>query len=634
MLKVIVNDIILTIFFVLVILITICLSPIRWDIKSLSPSVPSLDEPFETLPDGALFVSTDNQGENARIARYGMDFLFPPDTKNYWLVFKEGFNSTWSPEYLVDRDGVFFRRQIGGGWESADETPPVIKKFFESGIILTPSAVVSSALKKRLPIAESADIRFVSLKSRSFIESPTIRFSLKHIFRLFLMIVVIVIFSRLLSVFAAAHQEQALQFFNGFLGIPIWVAVHCSSVYVLGKVIPATYSVAFLLELFTGITLMFVLRSKFDRHSSVKGFRHYLKYQYWLITLACIAGISILRLDFDGDLFTHWLPLTRHFYWIGGHEPAELLSRFGLAHESTYPPGFAILIATFMWVSDMPRELSFQYGIQSNMAVYLYRTFFAIFHIGFLSCVSALIGANSKSLSKNGIIWAGLSLAFLFPLFLGEPLAAEIFLVPFTGFAAISFIYAARHQVDKSFFMIIGVSLTLFLLFIKNDSMLFMPVLVLLLLRARPKASEFKIWQWLLPVLSLAPWIIWRVEISSLGYSLNFMFNPVKVSELITKLPEVKLLLIEALKVLIKSNYLYLFILFVVSYVIKFRNEKISGLLVVASIIGLVFYLPLIYVFTKSDPVTHLMTSYQRLVATPTLIASLLTIHWLSNNEF
>jgi hypothetical protein len=90
----------------------VCLSPIRWDIKTLGPVLPRTAS--ESIPPGSsvLFVSEVNDWRAGHIARYGLDLVTFPAGRSAWLVFAEGFlDNEWPGDLLIDRSGQFYQRK-------------------------------------------------------------------------------------------------------------------------------------------------------------------------------------------------------------------------------------------------------------------------------------------------------------------------------------------------------------------------------------------------------------------------------------------------------------------------------------------------------------------------------------------
>lgn len=618
------------------IVLLVCISPIRWDIKSIAPVLASIDSQSIPLGTDVLFVSPNMDWKSGHIANYGLDFMSFPYGNSAWVVFKEGFvENSWSTAFLIDKTGNFYQWTTPNSWQMIQSVPERLQALIESGIVLVPSQGTKAQLVERWPALKSDKILVLKTRTLSFLELPRLRINGEQFLRIFTLtfiLVVSVAFSCRITVAKVAAdnaQSNTQGIFSLVLALPCLLAIHTILVFFLGK---------FTSEALTGVIgFEFIVAVGLLRYVPSPGFFFSLRKKIWKLGLMLVLiyfFFAILRLDFDGDLLTHWLPMARFYYLLGDHNLEILLARYGGAHEVTYPPGFPILISTLMWAGGMDREASFQLGYESHLVIFLYRLVLITLSLSFLLGMASLFRTLQKG---EGLTWLlpGAVIPFLLPLFLGKPTAGEIYLVPMMGFSILALL--AGDALNQPAYSCIGLFLGAFGMFIKNDMLLIFPLIILpwylagkfrsveakqvLANSIGPSSSGLgRLRSYLVDpgvmLLGLAPFLLWKLELSSLNIRQNFMFEEIGFEKLVTHASLLARLFENAFKILLANNYWIGFFLILPGATLYnwFQRRKLSDLFVPAGIFIYLFGMIAIYVFSHTDPLRHMDVSYERLV--------------------
>ncbi len=151
--------------------------------------------------------------------------------------------------------------------------------------------------------------------------------------------------------------------------------------------------------------------------------------------LVISLAVFLARLDFDGDVMTHWLPMARSFYHFGLHDPAALLAQ-GSMHAATYPPGYGIFLSMAMWAAGMETGRPFLPGPETSLAILLYRLAIWLLNMAFLGILAACLLRRTP---RGSWLWlSGVALVTtLFPTIRGTHTGAETLLFPILGSALV-----------------------------------------------------------------------------------------------------------------------------------------------------------------------------------------------------
>ena len=414
----------------------------------------------------------------------------------------------------------------------------------------------------------------------------------------------------------------AMRWLNVGLALPVVLAAHTGLVHVAGLL--TTHAVASALTLELAAILMAVARQERGLGGEEPTGPALPR---WAVPLVAVfLAVFVLRLDFDGDLFTHWLPMARSHHLLGRHDVPALLDRYGLAHEATYPPGFPILISTLLWVAGADPQASLQLGDESHAAILLYRLLVAALSLSFLVAAAALASAVFRD--RSSPLLPLVALPLLIPVFLGQPMSGEVYLVPLLG-ASILALWAGDAFESPSLTRV-GLLLAASGLFVKREALVIVPLVVLpwylagALTKRKSLAGDLAV-----AGLALLPFVVWRIQLAALHLRENFMFDDPAwgrlASPLLPRLAE------QALKtVLANGTWTALFLVLPAALVWNARRGAWRDLLVPA---GIVVYAPLmaaVYVFSRSEPLHHMDTSYERLLMVAVLCGGLYGLRTLA----
>jgi hypothetical protein len=601
----------------------LCFSPVRWDRKALRASW--LDPVDRSLPQGTnlLYVSSDDSWPHGHVAAYGLDLTTFPDGRKAWLVFAEGNSEgPWKADVLVDPSGVFFVRAGRRGWLSVSAAPEPVRTIATTGVVLVASTDVRDQLLVRWPGLDPTRISVLSSGRAPLFEGPAARVGFGLLLRLFL--ASFVVFALAVTLWRAPAAWPSLRAFHVGLGLALLVTIHASLVFFLGRVTRNATGLTLAVEAAALAMALTRIGQRGTTHllAPAPPLRRPRRVRSVVALLAMLyAAGFVLRLDFDGDLLTHWIPMARSHHLLGRHDVGSLIARYGVAHQVTYPPGFPILISTLLWVSGADRAASFTPGSATHALVFLYRLASAGFSFAFLAGLGSVFRAIR---SERGLAWLipPATSALLLPLFLGKPTSGEVVFVPIVGFAMVAFL--AGHAFRRVAYTRAGLALAVLSLFFKNDAMLILPLVVLPWYLASGPRFRAARWEAAVVLAAALPVVLWRLEILGLGVRSNFMFDPVSWTRLRTGLDVLPIIAANAAKILLASNFWVAFALALPPAALWDIRQRRNVWLAVP--FGTALYVPLaagIYVFSRSDPVFHMDTSYERLLMTAVLGAVL-----------
>ncbi len=631
------NRLFLNIFFIsfiitLFIAFLTCISPIRWDMKSYVTAFPETD--YKNLEYGkdVLFISADDGWQNNHIAAYGLDLITFPHGKNAWLLFKEGMvNDNRNAVFLIDKAGNFYRRTVFNSFKKTKKTPEKVKALVKSGIIIVPTQKTKDAFIQRWPLISTGKIIVLKGKKASFLEYPSLRINLNQMLRIF----VLVLISSSIMAFAwgitGNTALRCLRWFNFALGFPCLLIFHTIIVFCLGKITQAAINWAIAFELFISIALLLFLNKKFAiSMGSVKNKNLHLLLPIMVAGLIYIFFI-VLKLDFDGDIYTHWLTMGRFHHKLSHHDPVILFERYGLQHEVVYPPAFAILISTLMWAGDMAKNESFQINYTTHLVIFLYRLFFAVLYLLFLFALCNLfVKVKQERDWLTGLLPIVL-IMLLLPMFLGLPTSAEIYFVTMAGFSMLAFL--ASDELQNQVYSRIGLLLGVVLMFIKIEGILIFPFIIIpWYLTCKCSNRKWSIHEMagdiIILFIGLIPFFVWKSDLYNLRItegisSLHFEFSNVTLEKLTSNIPLLIQLFENAIKIFLANNYWMVF--FLILPIATLYNwlwkRKIYNLIIPFGIYIYLTGVTSIYVFSTSPTLAHMNTSFSRILMIAVLSA-------------
>lgn len=598
--------------------------PIRWDLKSIAPNLPQIAGASPPYQQDIVFVTADESWQNLHVARYGLDFLTFPDARHVWLVFRDGVgNGRALADYAIDQMGRFYANDPHGEWRLLAAPPARLLRIAQRGTVLLSSPALFEPLVQRWPLVAGRPVLEQETRTNSFLVKPQLHLSVPSFLRLWWFLSILLMsLAAVVAHIAGQNRGFSETWLAGCFVIPLWLAVHTFMVYLLGWVTEHAITMALGVQTLLALAaLLYLLRHPDPFVKSVRavtGVRPAVIVPVIVLVLA-VSSFSVLRLDFDGDLFTHWIPSARFHYLLGHHDLAALLHRYGGAHEATYPPGFPIFLSTLMWIADVSRDSSFRLEYETHLAIFLYRTGLLALHLSFLFAAAVFFKRIGGQERGSGWLAPTLAIPLILPLFFGKPVSSEIYLVPILGFSIIAFAYGGWSS--KPGYVRAGLALSVFGLFLKNDAMLSLPFILLpwylVSWAGRRPLTLMQLSKDVLVVLfCLVPWLVWRMDLSGLNIDTNFMFDKLTPLGLANGFHQIVPLAQNALKIVLDNGFwLVLFAALPATAVYQFMSRRRRFALIIPMAIWCYAAgLNLIYLFSRSDAVLHQNTSYDRLL--------------------
>jgi hypothetical protein len=324
-------------------------------------------------------------------------------------------------------------------------------------------------------------------------------------------------------------------------------------------------------------------------------------------------------LDFDGDFFNNWLPQARFFYFLGHHDPS-LIAQQGLMQAASYPPGYGILLSIVMGMTGMNSTASFLVGMDSSFAILIYRLLVLALNLSLF----LLIAVYLKRLGvERSALWipALVILMLLIPTTAGKHIAAETILFPMLAASVVLIAAGRRFSVDG--FTVLGLLVGGMATSIKWEAGLIFVVGVLPWLfrpaAALPKSSAV-VWP-AVTVLACLPALIWK---ATLPIDSQF-FGSIDKARLLASAHQFAGLTGTAARMMLDDGHLILFLFALpCAFVFQLRAKpRWPAFLVPACIAALLMGWIAVFLFSNLPPITHLETSYSRLIMIPTFSAIL-----------
>jgi hypothetical protein len=214
------------------------------------------------------------------------------------------------------------------------------------------------------------------------------------------------------------------------------------------------------------------------------------------------------------------------------------------------------------------------------------------------------------------------------PVFLGQPGAAEVYLVPIVGFSLVA-LYAGS-RLNQSLHTHLGIIMGAFCLFTKKEGLLIFALIIftwyLTGLRSRFSVGEIARHAAVL-FIGLSPLLVWRFTLGSLVRNEYFFYEKPNIAKFVTDFALLGRIGEKGLKILLANNYwvvLFLLLPLVFSYIWFSRRSWRDQLIPMG--IGLhIAAITCVYLFSNNPggPINHMEVSYERLATTPVLAAVL-----------
>lgn len=526
--------------------------PLRLDLRTFQTQARL--EPLG-LPRGAdfLVLTRDNTVASAELAQFALAHWSFPRGARHWLTLAESSTGPWSGGFTgVDAGGGFLRpatRERGFVFEPQPR-PDWLDAAVRGAAVVYDSAVTRALFEARLPelrraarvfVADGARPDPVPLGRARGLLTPG------RVLRLSALIGTLAAAVALLRRGVGCEALQAARALATAAGLGLGLSSVIAVTYVCGELRPGLGTVApFALWLLGAAA---VARFAPQVRPAAAAPR-----SPWSVALmvagTLYAGVAVLRLDFDGDTYTTYIPVARYLYLLGHHDPLDP-GIGALVQGSVYPPGFAVLLTLPLWVMGQPREASFALGAETSAVVLLYRLAVVMLDLAFLAALGAFLRSRPRGtphLALAGVLGA-LGLA---PVLRGAHTAAETLLVPLAGLAVVTL--AAGRRAGLTALAATGVFLGATLTLVKLDGL---PALLLLVVPVwlgtrDARSSSQTAWRRDVPLVAaliagLVPFVVWRLT----GPVSNASFAGAAPAQALARLPALGA---EAFKLLVKHE--------------------------------------------------------------------------------
>ncbi len=614
----------------------VCLYPIRWDKKALGPVLPQFNSSEMAHSPQILFVSKDNDWENGHYAQYGFDMIAFPHGKVDWMVFKEGWReSPWQARWMIDEEGNIYSPGGDNSWYMVENASEGSISFPGSASVIVSDPDTRAKLLKRWPSLSEDKVLLMSNEPVSFWESPRIRIGLSQFIRIFVLVFLLVVMFAFLSA-VTGENGRGWVWLNLGLAVPSVLIPHTIVVYFLGKITSEAISLSFILEFVIAIGLTVYIQKKkvpankppikktFPDIWHSMGRKDILRPESLILAALLLLYISFscLKLDFDGDMFTQYVPVAQYHYLAGSHDPKALMERFGIMTQATYPPGFPILISTLMWAGDLPKETPLKFGYQANLAIFLYRFMISILHLSFLLSAGGLFRLLQKDENSWGWLLPTLAIPLILPLFLGRPEASEVFLVPVVGFSILALL--AGDELNNPLYTNLGLFFGGYGMFLKKEGFLIFVLIVMpWYLAGRLRSSKLSLRAIAINstclLIGISPFLFWKLGLNSLHIPEYFFYENPSLAKLAASGPLLKGVIEKAIKILLANNYwVALFLIFplAVSYDWLWCRRWKQACIPLGAM-AYIFSMTFVYLFSRhpEGAAVHMDVSYERILA-------------------
>jgi hypothetical protein len=583
--------------------------PVRFDLRTLQAQarLSMLD-----LPRGADFVivTRDNSVSSAVLAQFALSHWSFPRGSRVWLVPREQADGGWVGGFwAVDPGGQPSRLETTAGgpsWRAASGLPG-IRQALDRGVVVYEDEALRRQFEQRLPdLRQARQVAIVPASSSVglALAEGSLRVTTGQTLRLAALLGLALLGARWLA--GSAGQESGAQALARSVGGVAALAFVLGLTYVCGQVMAGAYRWVPLLLWILGVAFLLLKPGREERPAVAR------RPAGWLILAGVLyAGMVLVRLDFDGDTYTSYLPLARYYLLLGQHVPADPGVR-SVVQGAVYPPGYPLVLALSAWVADLPPDASFAIGAATSQAIAVYRL--GVIALD-LACLTALAGLG-RVLGLGGGGAAALALAGLWvPVLRGQHASAETLLVPVVGLA-VSALWAGLRTSNAMLLaagLFLGASGTL----LKLDGSVFFVFLVvpLALVGARALAGKRGALAGMVAAvgLGLLPLAVWRLS----GPAANASFEARAVTEVVQRLLALGAPALRT--VLVNELWLPLGVALPVAMVLS--RHRPGELLAVAGIVANLLLWYSAYAFSTLGAASHMETSLPRILMAPGLAA-------------
>jgi hypothetical protein len=593
--------------------------PLRLDLRTFQAQARL--EPLG-LPRGAdfLVLTRDNAIASAELANFALAHWSFPRGARHWLTLAETSTDVWSGGFLgVDARGAFQRPVARTrGWVFAPaERPAWLVSAPGRAALVYDAPATRAAFEQRLPELRTAPRVFVAGDGRPAgvpLGRPRLLVTLTRLSRLAALLGTLVAAVALMrrAVGSAAPPTLATA-----VGVTAGLAALVAAVYVAGALRPGLGGAAPFALWAAGLVATWRLApAAAPAPGAALG-------RPWRVALlaavSLYAAVVVLRLDFDGDTYTTYIPAARYMHLLGHHDPRDP-GVGALVQGAVYPPGFPALLALPLWVMDQPRETSFALGPETAAVVLLYRLASVTLDVAFLAALAAFLAGLPRGTPHLALAGALGALAVA-PVLRGAHTAAETLLVPLAGTALVAL--SAGRRAGLPALSAAGLFLGGLLTLVKLDGGPCLALLVLPVWLALPDARGRHVAAWRREgplaaalLLGLVPFVVWRLS----GPAANPAFAGAGAADALARLPG---LAAEAFKLLVKHE-LWLPLLVLLPAAVAVRLARRSAPRELLPPLGVATQCALwvgVYAFSTLGALGHMQVSLPRIMLAPALAA-------------
>lgn len=587
--------------------------PIRFDLRTLQAQarLAPLD-----LPRGNDFVvvTRDNSVASATLVQFGLAHWSFPHGRRLWLVPRERADGVWMGGFwAVSMDGTASVLESSSGtpaWHAAGALPDW-PQILERAVVVYEDAELREQFERRLPELRGAsrvEVAPVPGQPGLAVQRPTLRVGLRQLLRLAALVGLALAGASWLA--GRAGVTRAARPLALAVGGSAALALAIGATYVAGQVAPWAYR--WMPLLLWATTLVALARWAGRAHADNPP--SWRLPPRWILAAILFAGMALVRLDFDGDTYTSYLPLARYYLLNGQHAPADP-GVGAVVQGAVYPPGYPLCLALSAWAADAPSDASsFALGPATSQAIALYRVAIIALDLACLAALGSL--ASLLGLGRGG--GAALTLAGLWiPVLRGEHSSAETILVPVVGLALCAL--WGGWRAGSAPLLAAGVLLGACGTLLKLDGAVFFGLLLVPVAVAGRhvviRAPRGWLWLGAAVALGLLPLVAWRLS----GPAANAAFEPRSATEVGRTLFH---LIPQALRLVISHElWLPLGVVLPLALVLALAARQPGPTFIALGIVANVAFWPLVYGFSTLGAATHMETSLPRVLMAPALAA-------------
>jgi len=578
--------------------------PVRLDLRTFQSLARLSELGLDDKSARVLLLTGDNDREQAELFEYALPQYTFPSGYRAWLTLKENVGDRWSPGiFAVDGSGrVWVARKAPEVWELWSTEISI-----HGWTLLYESETIRLEFERRLPMLAGAN-RVMTARPHT---SIVVRRPFNWEFTSARWLRLTCVLGILLSAVSLLPSAPGIAVFCG-------IGVSTATVYCVGEISPG----------YNGISLFAVWTVASATVVILRPIVEYPRFLWWAIAgFALYVGAIVVRLDYDIDTYTTYIPVAKSYYWLGHHD-LKSISVQSPVQGDVYPPGYSMFVALPMWVLDLPRDTAMHLGLATSAAILLYRCSIAVVNLAFFAQAASILRTAGVSVPHA---WAMTVFAsFLaIPIFVGKHVSAETLLIPAFGAAIAAILCGRRH--NDSVVYAGGLYVAMCCMFIKQEGFVYFAFLAIpATISVRSGWSVRR--ELALGGVVLAgaiPLVIWKMT----GPAANRSFRPLADLMLIPTYQVVPVVLKEAVRSMLSSN-ISILLAVVLPAAIAYRwsvgRGGIREIVFPCGIAMTIAAWTAVYLLTNLPVSWHVQTSYSRLMLGPAVAAVVYTLETLA----